>query len=272
LENNKYILLTFDLEEFDLPLDYGCSISQEQQMSITNQGLEKVDKLLDKYNIKATFFVTSLFALENPSIIKQLGTRHEIASHSHNHSVFASEDYEKSKKILEAISWVQVNGFRMPRLGEVDFKELKRCGYLYDSSLNPTYIPHRYNNFSKPRTCFIEPVTGLTVLPASVSPVIRFPLFWLSFKNLPFTIYSFLCKHTLRKDGYLHLYFHPWEFADVRSFRIPYYIKRLDGNVLASRLENLIIYLKKHGDFTTISEFLNTRKLNSNGRFGHINE
>jgi peptidoglycan/xylan/chitin deacetylase (PgdA/CDA1 family) len=259
LDTNKHILLTFDLEEFDLPLEFDCPVSPDQQIAVTNQGLEKVNALLDKYNIKATFFVTSLFALANPSTIKQLGAKHEIASHSHSHSLFASEDYERSKQILEEISQTRVRGFRMPRFGKVDFKELKRCGYLYDSTLNPTFVPGRYNHFSEPRKLFTEPVTGLTVIPVSVSPGIRFPLFWLSFKNVPFTFYSYLCKQTLGKDKYLHLYFHPWEFADIKSFKIPGYIKRQDGSELTDKLERLIVYLKKKAEFTTISAFLSVR-------------
>lgn len=258
MDINKHILLTFDLEEFDLPLEFGCSISPVEQMNITNHGMERVNALLDKYNIKATFFVTSVYAQANPSLIMQICTKHEIASHSHSHSIFVHGDYEKSKQILEEISQTQVKGFRMPRFEEVDFKELKRCGYIYDSSLNPTCIPGRYNHFSKSRSFFIEPVTGLTILPVSVSPVIRFPLFWLSFKNIPFTLYSYLCKQTVNKDKYLHLYFHPWEFADIKSFKIPTYLKRQDGDVLTAKLEKVLVYLKKLGRFITISEFLKT--------------
>jgi peptidoglycan/xylan/chitin deacetylase (PgdA/CDA1 family) len=259
LDVSKHILLTFDLEEFDLPLEFGCSISLTEQMNITNLGLEKVNTLLDKHNIKATFFTTSVYAQANPSGIIQIAAKHEIASHSHCHNLFVSEDYEKSKQILEGIIKADVKGFRMPRMEMPDFVQLKCCGYKYDSSLNPTFIPYRYNNFSKPRTFFIESYTGLIILPASVSPVIRFPLFWLSFKNTPFYFYSFLCKETIKKDNYLHLYFHPWEFADIKSFKIPKYITNQDGDQLTAKFEKLLIYLKKLGEFMTISEFLVTR-------------
>jgi peptidoglycan/xylan/chitin deacetylase (PgdA/CDA1 family) len=256
LDAYKYILLTIDLEEFDLPLEYGLFLSVNEQMSITNQGLIKVNHLLDEYNIKATFFITSTYARANPSIIREIGTKHEIASHSYSHSIFDHGDFEKSKQVLEEISQNQVKGFRMPRLAEVDYKELKRCGYLYDSSLNPTYIPFRYNHFFKPRSLFFETVTNLAIIPVSVSPIIRFPLFWLSFKNIPFAIYTFLCKQALNKDKYLHLYFHSWEFAKIKSFNIPAYVKRQDADLLTARLEKLLVYLKKKGKFVTVSEFL----------------
>jgi peptidoglycan/xylan/chitin deacetylase (PgdA/CDA1 family) len=256
LDAAKHIVLTFDLEEFDLPLEYGCNISPDEQINITNDGMKKVIALLDKYNIRATFFVTSVFAQANPYLIIQLASKHEIASHSHSHGAFFHEDYKKSKQILEEISQSQIKGFRMPRFGKVDFEELIRCGYIYDSSLNPTYIPLRYNHFSMPRNPYSEPVTGLTVFPVSVSPYIRFPLFWLSFKNLPFAFYSYLCRMTLNYDKYLHLYFHPWEFAELKSYNLPSYIKRQDGNLLTGKFENLLVDLMIRGRFLTASEFI----------------
>jgi len=254
-------MLTIDLEEFDLPLEYGLHLSSEKQMSITNQGQARVNGLLDEYDLKATFFVTSVYARANPSVLKKLGIKHEIASHSNSHTIFDRDDFERSKRILEEISGGRINGFRMPRMAKVDFNELKRCGYLYDSSINPTFIPFRYNYFFKPRTLFSDSETSMVILPTSVSPVIRFPLFWLSFKNLPFTIYTFLCDQTLNKDRYLHLYFHSWEFADIRSFKVPFYMKRPDGDELKAKLEKLLLFLKKRGEFITVSEFLKTRDL-----------
>ena len=37
----KHILLTFDLEEFDLPLEFGHAISKEQIFEISKKGLKK---------------------------------------------------------------------------------------------------------------------------------------------------------------------------------------------------------------------------------------
>jgi hypothetical protein len=93
-------------------------------------------------------------------------------------------------------------------------------------------------------------------IPVSVTPVIRFPLFWLSFKNIPLPVYIHLCRSAMRKDSYLHLYFHPWEFAELKSFKIPWYIKTHSGNSMSERFEKLIVELKKMGDFSTISGFL----------------
>ena len=258
---NNYILLTIDLEEFDLPLEYGCYLPSDKQMTITNRGFERVNALLDEYNLRITFFITAAYALTNQSVIKKIGIKHEIASHSYNHTVYDLEDPLKSKQIIDRISGQNIKGFRMPRMTRTDLNILKSAGYVYDSSVNPTYIPSRYNYFSKPRRISVDTETGLVIIPVSVSPVIRFPLFWLCFKNLPFGIYCYFCRNTLNKDRYLHLYFHSWEFADIRQFKIPGYIKRIDGDAFTAKFEKLLIYLGNKGEFITVSEFLKIKNL-----------
>ena len=142
----------------------------------------------------------------------------------------------------------------MPRFKKIDTQWVKDAGYKYDSSINPTYIPGRYNNLKIPRTVYKQ--NGFTILPLSVSTTVRFPLFWMAFKNIPYTIYKKMALDALKKDGYLSLYFHPWEFTDITKFNIPFYIKRLCKNQLSDRLNMLIADLKNEGEFKTVSEFL----------------
>jgi hypothetical protein len=86
------------------------------------------------------------------------------------------------------------------------------------------------------------------------------PLFWISFHNLPFSLYKFFCKRALKKDGYLHLYFHPWEFSDItdsNKFGLPSYVKKNCGDKAVERLIQLINWLKKEGaGFETSYRFL----------------
>jgi len=252
----KQILLTFDLEEFDLPLEYGCLISEEDQIIITNTGLQRLTSLLSKYNIPATFFTTSLYANNNTEIIKTLSVDHEIASHSKSHSSFKETDLLDSKLELEMITGKPVYGFRMPRFEKINKTKIKAAGYYYDSSINPTFIPGRYNNIFKQRKLHVDTKSNLIEIPLSVSPVFRFPLFWLSFKNIPLPIYFHLCNLTIWKDSYLSLCFHPWEFAELELFDIPKYIKTHSGDSLSERLEKLILKLRESGEFSTISNFL----------------
>ena len=152
----RRILLTFDLEEFDLPLEFGCPISEEDQIKVTDNGLQSLSGLLLKYNIPVTFFTTALYANKNKELIRNLSEKHEIASHSKSHSGFSEADPHDSKSELEKITGKQVYGFRMPRFRKIDKSVIKAAGYKYDSSINPTFIPGRYNNLFSRRQLYHE--------------------------------------------------------------------------------------------------------------------
>jgi Polysaccharide deacetylase len=259
---NKLILLSFDLEEFDIPEEYGQPVEDSIKFKVSSQGLESVLALLDRLDIKATFFITANYAIHHPSKILEIAQNHEIASHGFYHSSFEVADLAKSKQALEEIIGKPVVGFRMARLQEVSDREIQSAGYLYNSSMNPTYLPGRYNNLSKPRIPYHS--ERLLNVPVSVTPWIRFPLFWLSFKNLPLPIYQVLSKLTLDWDAYLNLYFHPWEFTSLRGYQLPGYVKRHSGQKMCDRLERYLKFMKHQGTFATFSEFqesLNPRKL-----------
>lgn len=259
--------LTFDLEEFDIPEEFGQSVSHQDQMEITKQGMVKLISILNRQNIVVTFFTTGNYAKNNPELIRQLSQKHEIASHALFHSpthVFEENDILASKHILESLTGKRITGFRMPRLRPFDISKLAEWGFDYDSSINPTYIPGRYNLLHKSPVPYRE--GGLWELPCSTTPLLRFPLFWLSFKNLPQSIYSLMCLRTLRKRNSLMLYFHPWEFANLEGFKLPGYIKRRSGTELVERLESLIEYLlKNNAEFTTCQTHCNhLNKVNRN--------
>lgn len=258
--SKNYVMLTFDLEEFDIAEEYGQKVSHLDQMTVTKTGTERLVALLDKHNIRATFFTTGNYARLNPELIKAISSKHEIASHALYHSSFhqfKETDILESKNILENIMGSKVTGFRMPRLKPFDHKVLAGWGFVYDSSINPTYLPGRYNLLHKSPLPYLE--NGLLELPCSTTPTLRFPLFWLAFKNLPIGLYSALCRRTLRKRKNLMLYFHPWEFAEIGDFTMPKYVKSPDGQALVDKLDKLIQNLKKqNAEFVTCQEFCAT--------------
>lgn len=131
---------------------------------------------------------------------------HEVAAHGCDHWQPQASDVSRSKEILERLTGRTIEGYRQPRMFPVSDTELERMGYVYNSSLNPAFIPGRYMHLSEPRTCFM---TGkLLQIPASVTPWIRFPLFWLSCHNLPMWLYQSLVNRVLKHDGYFVTYFH----------------------------------------------------------------
>jgi peptidoglycan/xylan/chitin deacetylase (PgdA/CDA1 family) len=253
------ILLSFDIEEFDMPFEYGKSIAFDEQLAISTEGTNKILDILARRDIKATFYCTATYAINKPDVMARIVNEgHEVASHGYYHSDFKPEHLKQSKDALEQLTGQTVKGYRMARMMPVDEQEIFKAGYKYNSSINPTYLPGRYNNFNKPRTWFYQ--DGVLQLPSSVSPLVRFPLFWLSFHNLPMGLLKWLSKKTYHKDGYLNLYFHPWEFTDLKKpekFGFPNYVTKNTGMDFEKRIDDFIAWAQKEGyRFCTTGSFI----------------
>jgi peptidoglycan/xylan/chitin deacetylase (PgdA/CDA1 family) len=260
------ILLSFDIEEFDMPFEYGKTITFDEQLAISTQGTLSILDILKQANIKATFYCTANYAKHQPNVILRIVNEgHEIASHGYFHSAFKVEHLLQSRLLLEDIADVPVKGYRMARMMPVDEDEIEKAGYQYNSSINPTWLPGRYNNFDKPRTWFYQ--GSVLQIPSSVSPILRFPLFWLSFHNLPIAILKFLTVSTHNKDGYLNLYFHPWEFTDLNKpldYGFPKYVAKNSGEAFIKRISTFIKWAQDKGyEFMRTGDFASSIKQQS---------
>jgi len=243
------ILLSFDIEEFEMPREYGDPIAFEKQIEVSREGTTRILDLLKKQNIKATFYTTANFASHAQDIVKRIVAEgHELASHGYVHDHFEPVHLKMSKDVLEKIGGVPVHGYRMARMMKVPEREVFDAGYIFNSSINPTFLPGRYNNFHEPRTCFYR--EGVLQLPASVTPIVRFPLFWISFHNLPLSIYESLAAWTIKRDAYLNVYFHPWEFMDIgpkSKYNFPFYVTRNTDQNMVNRFDKFISWGKNKG-------------------------
>jgi len=258
MSHRRYILMSFDVEEFDMPAEYNQNLSVYEQMETGYKGLQATMSLINGTDTPANFFTTAHFATWFPENIQQIARKHEVASHTFFHSTYKTSDLLQSRLQLESITGQPVYGLRMPRMKVVPMQDVIDAGYTYDSSINPTWIPGRYNNLSAPRTVYYD--QNMLRVPASVSPRLRIPLFWLAFKNMPYALFKKLALDTLKHDGYLCLYFHPWEFTDIWEFEVPGYAKRWSGEKLLHRLYRLIKDLKAEGEFTTMWQMLSETK------------
>lgn len=251
----KQILLSFDVEEFDLPREHGGVISVAEGVRVSSVGLKRVLDLLKKRGVRATFFVTGNFAEGAPELVfRMVKEGHEVACHGVDHFCPKKSDVEKSKEIVEKIAGIKVVGWRQPRMFKISYSELRRCGYVYDSSVNPAFIPGRYNNTKVPRKPFMK--GGVLEIPTSVTGL-RVPMFWLALHLFPLKVYCGLARKVLRDTGYFATYFHPWEFAGLAGFKeVPGYIKMNSGKDLVRRLDKVLCELKKEGgEFVGYAEF-----------------
>jgi len=192
------IALTFDVER-DIPnlLDTYNGLED---------GLKKIIEILDKFEIKGTFFWNVDAARKFPNILRSLVINgHEIASHGMFHERLTNLKYQKCKEIitqsrdiLENLSNTKIFGFRAPYLKppKFIFQVLEESGYLYDSSL-PNFDKNQ--EFNKDKYQIYE------------YPPYNFNFYFrISFLN-------FLLKRKLKKRELTVLFAHPWEAIDIKK-------------------------------------------------------
>ena len=170
-----------------------------------------VPKLLDYFDdsgIKATFFTVSSLLEKHESLIKEISKKHEIASHSHTHSVLnpvnASWEMKKSKDVFKEFGF-DVKGFRAPKFitTKKHFALLKEHGYSYDSSL-ARFFPGRYANFSISGKPYVKDGISEFPSPNFVWPSVNAGL---SYLKLLHPVSKMFPKPYM-------FYLHPWEFLE----------------------------------------------------------
>lgn len=250
-------LISFDVEEFDLPNEYGGRVPLHEQLQMGAEGWERTLNLLDEVGVRATLFVTATIAAAHPELLIRSAQKHEIASHGWSHSRFEPQDLAKSREMLQKLSGQEVAGFRMARLASVDQGLIAAAGYAYNSGENPTWIPGRYNNFFRPRHARVEE-TGrgeLVQIPTAVTPLVRWPLFWLSFKNAPLGMTKVATQWCLGSDRVAALYFHPWELCGLGAYRLPRMVAGLDGAEYVARMREYLQWLKDKAQCVSYAEY-----------------
>jgi len=64
------ILLSFDIEEFDVPREHGVELPMAEQVRISVAGSHALLEVLKKHKVRATLFCTANFAQHAPEIIQ----------------------------------------------------------------------------------------------------------------------------------------------------------------------------------------------------------
>ena len=251
----RAILLTWDVEEYDTPADFGAPPLADgglaRGVAIGKEWLE----ISARWKAPGTVFVTARLAEAAPDLLRETrGRGHEIASHGWSHEKNANLELDKSRRHISELAGAEVVGFRSPRLRSVPLQEVQSAGYKYDASSNPAVVPGRYWRPSQKRKPHQE--AGIWEVPASVLPLVRFPLFWASFHLLPLPLYLATCRLLMAWDGVLTLYFHPWELSELREKEIPFWIRRRSKARRIERMETLIRSLSEYGEFRTVRSYL----------------
>ncbi len=107
-------------------------------------------ELFDEYNVKSTFFTLGWVAEKCPELIRDIvANGHELASHGYSHQRALDmtkeeffRDVDRSKKVLEDTSGIQIKGYRAPSFSVKDenrwvYDVLVELGFIYSSSTYP---------------------------------------------------------------------------------------------------------------------------------------
>lgn len=248
------IYLSFDVEEFDLPNEYGADLPLEKQLEIGQEGFQCILPWLNDLGTTSTLFTTARFGKHAAELLREASQNHEIASHGVRHDTFQIGDYAESRTQLEDIVGTKILGFRRPRLQPIDVAACREAGYSYDSSENPIRLPGRYDNRHLPRTPRID--EGLLRIPISTSPRLRIPLFWLAWGNLPRMVLRNALDRALEADGQLVLFFHPWEFVEPPPVPMPRVVRRRLGPRLLERVGRELRRLATRAEFRQMRQIL----------------
>jgi peptidoglycan/xylan/chitin deacetylase (PgdA/CDA1 family) len=250
--------------------------SAEDELMGVGKGLEKLLRIFDIHEIKATLFVPADVCSDHNTIINEARrSGHEIACHGLNHDKreFLGELETQEQKIKEATriileyAGVRPVGFRAPvlRIGRLTLRALAALDYVYDSSVVPTIVPGYYGFVDAPmkpyRPSFqsvdAKGRRGILELPVSVNPIVRLPLSAAWMRNLGSSWVEAGISLNFSLGNPVMFYIHPRDVVDMPKRRgVPWHVYRNTGNKAIKMLDEIIRHAEKLGaKFLTALDF-----------------
>lgn len=221
--------LTIDVEDYFQVSAFAPCIARSEWDSRecrVERNVERIMALLDRHQVKATFFTLGWIAERYPELVREMARRgHEVASHGYAHQRASDQsradfldDITRAKVILESLSGQAVRGYRAPSfsIGTGNlwaFDCLAEAGYRYSSSIYPIKHDH-YGIPDAPR--FMHEVRpSLAEIPATT--IRAFSRNWPAsgggyFRLMPYALSRRLLRRVNEQDKAAAVfYFHPWE-------------------------------------------------------------
>ncbi len=275
----RTICLSFDVEDWFQVENLRAKFPPESwdrcELRVENN-TRKILDLLDKYNVKATFFVLGWIAERKPQLVKEIHSRgHEIASHGYGHIINYElsrdeifEDIKKSKELLEGITGDKIVGYRAPNFSVTKdvIDALTTLKFKYDSSYHPFSGNERYGQLGVDEKGIFKLNESLIEIPMSVWKNKFFELSIAGggyFRLYPYSFFRTLTSSYLKKNDYMIMYFHPWEFDPeqprVKDVKFSYSFRHYVGlETTLSKLDKFISQFLKEGfTFGKINNLLN---------------
>jgi peptidoglycan/xylan/chitin deacetylase (PgdA/CDA1 family) len=133
-------------------------------------GLPRILRLLDKYNVPASFFIPAVSDLLHPRMIPDIVSRgrHEIGVHGwiHERLPVLNDEAEESRLLRQAVESLTKSmgkrpvGYRAPSwaFSRYTMEQLQEAGFLYDSSLMASDDPYEILVAGKPSNMVEVPI------------------------------------------------------------------------------------------------------------------
>ena len=222
-------ILTFDIEDWFHILDHGSTKTEKEWSNFEyrlDSNMDRIFRLLDKHQQKATFFCLGWVAKEFPHIIKKISDLgYEIATHSNSHQLI----YEQSKKEFEVDLDISINriediigkkvriyrapGFSLTQNESWVFEMLIDKGIEVDCSVFPAKRSHGgFEKFVESKPTIIECTNGkLREFPINLYPLMYKKIIFSGggyFRLLPYQVIEYM----MNRSSYVMTYFHPRDF------------------------------------------------------------
>lgn len=150
-------ILTCDVEEWFHLLDCDATRTENEWKNYEVRiydNVERIFRVLEDTNTKATFFIIGWIAKTYPDLVKKIAEKYQIGCHTMNHQLVWQQtpeefkaDVEEGVKMLEDITGKKVECFRAPGFSIREseawaFEILAELGIKYDCSVFPAAHAH----------------------------------------------------------------------------------------------------------------------------------
>jgi peptidoglycan-N-acetylglucosamine deacetylase len=230
--NNNIRILTFDIVDWfhiiQLSADNTLERWSNYEVRIHN-GMDRIFKILDENNIKATFFILGYIAKKHPEIVKRIhDLGYEVAAYYdkavyQQNKIEFKQDLQDCINSLESITGEKVLSYRAPgfsirKQNVWVFEVLNELGIKYDASISSATRGDRDFDNSLESTPAIIKYNGMQIK--------EFPMSVNMFFGQKFTVtgggyFRFLPYRLTRKmienEEYTMTYFHPRDFDSKQS-------------------------------------------------------
>lgn len=238
------LYLSFDIEDWhQVPFatPYLTATPRHRLESVVVAGTERILALLNKYDVKATFFVVGEVADAHPELVQQIvADGHEVGCHGYAHIPISDmtpeafeADLQRGVDVIRRITGTSPAGFRAPlaSIGEREFWAIdiiRRTGFRYDSSIYPP-SPFVHRALADIPPAVHEIVAGLWEVPLTVERWLGLgiPLsggFYI--RVLPERVYRHLLNRHMSRGEPAVVYFHSWEFETAYPRVVRHPLKR----------------------------------------------